>query len=474
MDYLPLFFQLRGSPVLLVGGGRIALRKARLLCRAKARLTVVAPDIEAELVALLESSNGTYIQRQFSIEQIETFSLVVAATPDTVVNKQVSVAARAANIPVNVVDAPELSSVIFPAIVDRNPVLVAIGSGGRSPVLVRRVRSQIEALLPMAIGRVAEFVGRWRARVTSAVPDVRARRRFWEALLDSQLLPLWLATDNATQAEDLLQQHLDQQAEVPTGEVYLLGAGPGDAELVSFKTARLLQAADVVLYDRLVSPEVLELARRDAELIYVGKQRADHRVPQQDINELLLKLALDGNRVARLKGGDPFIFGRGGEEIEKLAEARIPFQVVPGVTAASGCASYAGIPLTHRDHAQSVRFVTGHLRANNLELPWADLCNPQETLVFYMSLHSLDRICEQLQAHGRAADTPVALIEQGTTRQQRTIVASLGSLAEKLAGVEVHAPTLFIVGSVVELRKKLQWYGEQSEPGRWPPPHGAD
>lgn len=467
MDYLPLFFDLRNTPVLVVGGGSVALRKTRLLCRAGAAVTVVSPEMIPELEKLLLQCGGRWTQAHYQRQYLEDSRLVVAATPHQAVNEEVSRHARAAGVAVNVVDNPALSSFIFPAIVDRDPLLIGIGSGGRSPVLVRQLRARIEAVVPSAYGRLAKFVGRFRSQVQAGISDPGQRRAFWERVLSGSIAERVL-TGRESDAEARLQALLMEPQASVVGEVYLIGAGPGDPDLLSFKAARLLQAADVVLYDRLASPQVLDMARRDAERIYVGKQRADHALPQQEINTLLLDLAQQGKRVARLKGGDPFIFGRGGEEIELLAEQRVPFQVVPGVTAASGCACYAGIPLTHRDHAQSVRFIAGHLKNDELNLPWPELVHPSQTLVFYMGLHGLPIICSQLQAHGHAPETPIALVEQGTTAQQRTHVGTLSDMVEKVADREVHAPTLIIVGGVVSLREKLAWFGESGTPGPWP------
>ncbi|MCZ6828226.1 MAG: siroheme synthase CysG, partial [Gammaproteobacteria bacterium] len=334
MDYLPLYFDLRNTPVLVVGGGTVALGKTRLLCRAGATVKVVSPEIEPQLQQLLLQCGGSWEQAAYQEQHLLWSRMVVAATSNRALNEQVSRHATAHKIPVNVVDDPELSSFIFPAIVDRDPLLIAVGSGGRSPVLVRQLRAKIEALIPSAYGKLAEFVGRFRAEVHATIGETGQRRSFWESVLNGVIAERVLA-GREQDAEALLQDLLRQPRQGVPGEVYLIGAGPGDPDLLSFKAARLLQAADVVLYDRLVSPQVLELARRDAERIYVGKQRADHAMPQPQINELLLELAQQGKRVARLKGGDPFIFGRGGEEIELLAEQQVPFQVVPGITAAS-------------------------------------------------------------------------------------------------------------------------------------------
>ncbi len=472
MEYLPLFFSLQQAPVLLVGGGRVALRKARLLIEAGARITLVSPDIDHELETLLAQHAGTWKQDIYRPEHLAGFVLVIAATPQREVNSAVASDARSTALPVNVVDDPELCSFVFPSIVDRSPLLIAIGSSAKSPVLARLVRSKIEALIPAAYGRLAAFTGRFREAIKKAAPGQGQRRRFWEQVVEGPVGEMVLAGQEE-EAARLVQRYIDNPGQAHSlGEVYLIGAGPGDPDLLTFKAARMLQRADVVLYDRLVSPQVLNMARRDAERIYVGKRRADHSVPQQQINQLLLDLAQQGKCVVRLKGGDPFIFGRGGEEIELLAQHGVPFQVIPGITAASGCACYAGIPLTHRDHAQSVRFVTGNLKNDCVDLPWAELVNEQETIVFYMGLTGLPTICSQLQAHGRAGDTPIALIEQGTTAHQRTLTATLATMVDLVAAHTVHAPTLIIVGGVVKLHPQLSWYGESKEPGSWPAPPG--
>lgn len=473
MEFLPLFFQLRGQRVLLVGGGKVALRKARLLTRAGASVRCVSPEIDHELAQMLERSGGEWRMQNYDTEQLAGVLLAVAATPDEAVNRRVAEDAAARGVPVNVVDTPELCSFVFPSIVDRSPLVIGISSSARSPVLARLIRSKIEALVPAAYGRLAEFTGRFRDAVKQVAGGEGQRRRFWEQVVDGPAGELVLA-GREEEAEKLVRGYLENPAEPhPLGEVYLIGAGPGDPDLLTFKAARLLQLADVVLYDRLVSPEILDMARRDAERIYVGKRRAEHAIPQGKINDLLLELARKGLCVARLKGGDPFIFGRGGEEIEQLASHGIPFQVIPGITAASGCAAYAGIPLTHRDHAQSVRFVTGNLKSERVDLPWNEYATPQETLVFYMGLQGLDTICRELVAHGRDPATPAALIEQGTTSNQRTLTGTLADLPERVASIEVHAPTLLIVGEVVALRERLEWFGESESPGSWPPTAGA-
>ncbi|AUF97045.1 uroporphyrinogen-III C-methyltransferase [Pseudomonas sp. 02C 26] len=457
MDYLPLFHKLQGGRVLVVGGGEIALRKARLLADAGAALRVVAPQVDSQLISLTEATGGEVLVRGYQVTDLEGCRLVIAATDDPQLNAQVSAEAQARSLPVNVVDAPALCTVIFPAIVDRSPLVVAVSSGGDAPVLARLIRAKLEAWIPAAYGELAGLAARFRHQVKSLYPDVNQRRGFWETVFQGPIAERQLAGQSA-EAERLLQAMVDGAPVQQGGEVYLVGAGPGDPDLLTFRALRLMQQADVVLYDRLVAPAIIDMCRRDAERIYVGKRRADHSVPQEQINQLLVELALQGKRVLRLKGGDPFIFGRGGEEIEELAEHGIPFQVVPGITAASGCSAYAGIPLTHRDYAQSVRFVTGHLKDGSSNLPWHDLVSPGQTLVFYMGLVGLPTICAELIRHGRAATTPAALVQQGTTRNQRVFTGTLADLPAMVAKHEVHAPTLVIVGEVVQLREKLAWF----------------
>ncbi|WP_397459141.1 siroheme synthase CysG [Pseudomonas asplenii] len=457
MEFLPLFHNLRGSRVLVVGGGEIALRKSRLLTDAGAVLRVVAPEIESQLCELIDGSGGERLLRGYVESDLDGCVLVIAATDDEPLNAQVSADARRRCVPVNVVDAPALCSVIFPAIVDRSPLVIAVSSGGDAPVLARLIRAKMETWIPSTYGQLAGLAARFRHQVKALFPAVQQRRAFWEEVFQGPIADRQLAGQGA-EAERLLVEKINGAPPHAPGEVYLVGAGPGDPDLLTFRALRLMQQADVVLYDRLVAPAILELCRRDADRIYVGKRRADHAVPQDQINLQLVELAKQGKRVLRLKGGDPFIFGRGGEEIEELAAHGIPFQVVPGITAASGCSAYAGIPLTHRDYAQSVRFVTGHLKDGSTDLPWVDLVAPAQTVVFYMGLVGLPVICEQMIKHGRSADTPAALIQQGTTVNQRVFTGTLANLSQLVAEHEVRAPTLVIVGEVVQLREKLAWF----------------
>ncbi len=461
----------------MVGGGQVALRKLRILFEAGASIVLVAPEVEAAIEVLAEQYPNDFVvhRRTFSAEDLAGVVLAVVATADKVLNKTISALAQGQDIDVNVVDQPELCTVIFPAIVDRSPIQVAISSGGASPVLVRLLRGQFEALLPAGLGKLAALANRYRDRVKGVFSSTNARRQFWESTLEGEIAER-VYTGNETEAQRLLEIRLvaaeeaskvgvdeNNAAENGTGEVYLVGGGPGDPDLLTFRALRLMQQADVVLYDRLVSPQVLDMVRRDAERIYVGKKAGDHPVSQANINAKLVELAQSGKRVLRLKGGDPFIFGRGGEEIEQLAEQGIRFQIVPGITAASGCASYAGIPLTHRDHAQSVRFITGHKQDGRLDLDWPGLARPRETLVFYMSLTGLEDICLNLVKHGLDADTPAALVAKGTTTEQTVLVSDLTGLPELVRQRAVRAPTLLIIGQVVSLHNKLSWFQQLEE-----------
>lgn len=463
MQFLPIFLKLKDRPCLVVGGGEVAARKVALLRRAGGRVTVVAPELCPTLAALARSGDITHRPAGFARSDLESCVLAVAATDEVSVNREVSEAAHALRIPVNVVDQPRLSSFIMPSIVDRSPIVIAVSSEGASPVLARLLRARLETLVPAAYGRLATLVQKFRAQVKSRFKTTVERRRFWEKILQGPIAEMLFAGHDAN-AEAALKRAIEEPSATRVrGEVYVVGAGPGDPDLLTFRALRLMQQADVVLYDRLITPEVLDLTRREAERIYVGKKRDYPSVRQDEIHRLMVKLAREGKRVLRLKGGDPFIFGRGGEEIDTLTAEGIPFQVVPGITAASGCAAYAGIPLTHRDYAQSCLFVTGHLQDGSIDLNWDALVQPEQTVVFYMGLKGLPIICEQLIAHGMVVDMPAALIEQGTTAQQRVLVGTLGTLPEIVARANVHAPTLVIVGEVVRLHEKLAWYQPAAE-----------
>ena len=457
MDFLPIFLNIREQPCLVVGGGAVAARKTAMLLRAGGRVTVLAPALAADFDAYLEEGRVTYRATSFRPEDVNDYVIVIAATDDQAVNRAVADAAKAKRIAVNVVDQPELCSFIMPSIIDRSPLIVAVSSGGASPVLARLLRARLESLIPAGYGRLAALVATFRGAVKARFKAVE-RRRFWERVLQGPIAEL-VFSGRDSDARKALQATLDDtRLSLNSGEVYLIGGGPGDPDLLTFRALRLMQEADVVVYDRLVSQPVLDLVRLDAERIYAGKERDKHALPQEDINHLLVRLAKEGKRVVRLKGGDPFIFGRGGEEIATLAAEGIAFQVVPGITAASGCATYAGIPLTHRDYSQSVVFVTGHLQDGSMNLNWPALAQPNQTVVFYMGLHGIDILCKELVAHGLPASTAAALIQQGTTPQQRVLTGDLNTLPQIVHEGNVKAPTLIIVGEVVRLRDQLKWF----------------
>ena len=459
MDYLPIFLDLGGRRCLLVGGGEVAARKADLLLQAGAEVHAVAPTLVASMQSLVDNGRIAHRDGVFEDSDLDGAQLVIAASDDRSVNARIAALADARGVPVNVVDDPALCRFIMPAIVDRSPVLAAVSTGGTSPVLARLIRGRLEALIPAAFGRLAVLAGEYRDAVKKRITDPRERRKFWERVLTGPIAEMIYAGRDAD-ARESLTKALDEEAHAgeAMGEVYLVGAGPGDPDMLTFRALRLMQQADVIVHDRLVSQRVLDLTRRDAQRIYAGKKRASHALTQESINALLVRLAREGKRVLRLKGGDPFIFGRGGEEIETLADEGIPFQVVPGITAAAGCAAYSGIPLTHRDHAQSCVFVTGHLKDGTVALDWDRLIQPRQTIVIYMGLVGLPVICRELIEHGMTPDTPAALVEHGTTEDQRVFTATLATLPEQVTKAEVRAPTLIIIGGVVTLREKLGWF----------------
>ena len=461
MQNYPIFMNIQNQPCLVVGAGSVALRKIRLMLSAGAKITVIAPEVCDEIKTEF-ADKITLLIRKFDESDIQGYRLITAATNVKHVNQLISTLSQAQNIPVNVVDEPELCSFITPSIIDRSPVLVAISTGGGAPVLARNLRSKLEALIPSSYGKLASAMNRYRDQLKLIVPKERDRRKFWDNVIQGPIAEQFIS-GRETNGEKLLQNAINEKAQsdksnVDIGEVSLIGAGPGDPDLLTFRALRLMQQADVVLYDRLVSPEVLNLTRRDADRLYVGKKRANHAVPQGEINQLLVTLALEGKNVVRLKGGDPFIFGRGGEEIELLAKSNVPFQVVPGITAASGCATYGGIPLTHRDHAQSCAFVTGHLKDGTVDLNWQALSTPNQTVVIYMGLVGLPTICEKLIEHGVSKDMPIALIQQGTTKNQQVFTGTLDTMVENIKGQDIQAPTLIIIGNVVSLHESLSWF----------------
>ncbi len=492
MNTFPLFFKLEDRKVLIVGGGEVALRKADLLSRAGACITILAPDISHELQALLTDSKHKFIYKNYNKTYMSGARVIIAATDDETLNHQIHADATELNIPVNVVDTPHLCDFIFPAIIDRNPIVIGISSNGKAPVLARLLRARLETLIPQGYGKLAKLAGEFRSEVKAKIPTLTGRRQFWERAFEGQVSQLMFA-GNETEAAAQLQADLDSTAaaiskksdnadavketdtiastlsdesekELPAvGEVYIVGAGPGDPELLTFKALRLMQQADVVFYDALVSPQVLDLCRRDADKVFVGKKRSNHTVAQLGINELLVNHAKQGRRVVRLKGGDPFIFGRGGEEIESLRAHNVPYQVVPGITAANAAASYAGIPLTHRDHSQSVRFVTGFLKAGAPNSNFKSCLNTDETVVFYMGLHSLARLTEGLVDAGRSSETPIAIVSNASMSNQQVLTGTLATIVTKQEQAQLPTPALLIMGDVVSLHHDLAWYNLQNQ-----------
>jgi len=462
MQYFPMFYQLEGKPCLVVGGGEVAARKVSLLFRAGGKVTVVAPEICESIQGRLNAGEITHQAREFQDSDLDNQVLVVAATDQQAINERISSLAHARHLPVNVVDQPDLCSFIVPSIIDRNPVQVAVSTGGASPVLARLLRARLETVIPATYGKLASLMEEFRDAVKQRF-SAEKRRHFWESVVQGPIAEL-VFSGKEESAREAMHKAVDsgESASFDRGEVYLVGAGPGDPDLLTFRALRLLQQADVIVYDRLVSEQILDMARRDADLVYVGKERDKHTLPQEDINHMLARIAKKGKRVLRLKGGDPFIFGRGGEEIETLMEEGVEFQVVPGITAATGAASYAGIPLTHRQYAQAVVFVTGHLKDGSMNLNWPALAQPHQTVVVYMGLLGLDTLCQKLQQHGMPAETPIALVQQATTPSQQVIISDLKSMPEYVKQFEVHAPTLIIVGDVVSLHHKLAWFQPQS------------
>jgi uroporphyrin-III C-methyltransferase/precorrin-2 dehydrogenase/sirohydrochlorin ferrochelatase len=466
MDYLPIFLDVRQQSCLIVGGGPVAWRKLQHLRQAAATIVIVAPRVIPELETVISNEQMTYHARGFQEADLINQQLVIAATDDRDLNRSIALQAKQRGIPVNVADQPEDCTFIMPAVIDRSPVVVAISTGSASPVLARMIRARLESLVPAGYGRLADLCAHYRDRVKTSLRSQRERRRFWDHILQGGVAER-IFSGHTQEAYAMMEQTLDVGFDHDTiGEVYLVGAGPGDPDLLTFRALRLMQQADVVVYDRLVAKPILDMVRRDARHIYVGKERNAHTMRQEEINKLLADLARSGHRVLRLKGGDPFIFGRGGEEIDTLAAQGIPFQVVPGVTAASGCACYGGIPLTHRDHAQSVTFVTGHLKDGTINLNWPQLAQPHQTVVFYMGLIGLPIIVARLLEHGVPEDKPIALVQQGTTQMQKVYDGTLATICQRIADDPPQPPTLIIVGDVVRLRKKLAWFHTPVDPVR--------
>lgn len=452
MDYFPAFLNLRGRRCLIVGGGDIALRKARLLLSAGADISVVAPETNAAFDEFIETHALQLIQRNFRRTDIDGNWLIVSATGDAGVENAVFAAASEAGVFCNGVDDKSNCSFITPAIVDRSPIVVAISTGGAAPVLARKLRTRIEVMLPRDYGRLATLASKWRERVTAGIRSLRSRRRFWEALFDGPITNFTIG-GNFDRAEHEMAKLLVNFAGEPpqAGEAWLVGAGPGDPDLLTIRALQIMQVADVIVHDRLVSDGVLDLARRDADRISVGKAPGCKLNSQEDINKLLVSLVASGKRVCRLKGGDPFVFGRGGEELEALAAAGFPCEVVPGITAAAGCAASAAIPLTHRDVSQSVVLVTAHGKESVDRLDWPSLARDRQTLAFYMAVKSFPLVMRKLISHGRPAETPIAIVERGTLPGQRVVRGRLGQLVLLAESRRITAPAMLIVGAVAAL-----------------------
>lgn len=462
MQYFPVFLDANHLRCLVVGAGEVGARKLELILKTPAQITVVSPEAVPTVTKLVNDNALTFHNRKFEDTDLDNINIVFVATDDESVNKYVHDLATHRGILVNVVDNTPLCKFITPSIVDRSPIIIAMSSGGVAPVLLRYLRQKLESVIPTHVSRLGEFSERFREKVKAKLPSVTARRYFWEDVLDGDIGESVVKNqmDKAEQDFDLALDVAGTEQHIQ-GEVYLVGAGPGDPDLLTFRALRLMQKADVVVYDRLVSDEILELVRRDAEKVYVGKARSNHSLPQEDINQLMVDEAKKGNRVVRLKGGDPFIFGRGGEEIQTLVSHDVSFQVVPGITAAAGAGSYAGIPLTHRDYAQSVVFATAHLKDDSIDLNWASLAQQNQTIVFYMGLTGLPIICEKLVEHGLKETTPIALIESATRENQRVVTGTLASITSDTLTKTIKPPTLIIVGGVVSLRKELSWFNEK-------------
>lgn len=452
-----MFFQLENRPCLVVGGGDVAARKVSLLVRAGGKVSVISPDLCESLQGRLNAGEITHLAKNFEAGDLSGHVLVIAATDDRSVNQQISELAQQQNIPVNVVDQPESCTFIVPSMIDRSPVQVAVSTGGASPVLARLLRARLETIIPSAYGKLGQLMEEFRGKVKKVITDPDKRRSFWETVIQGPIAEM-VFSGKEEAAREAMHTAVDKNIMPDRGEVYLVGAGPGDPDLLTFRALRLLQQADVIVYDRLVSEEILDLARRDADLVYVGKERDKHTLPQEDINKMLARVAKKGKRVLRLKGGDPFIFGRGGEEIETLMEEGVPFQIVPGITAAAGAASYGGIPLTHRDYAQSALFVTGHLKDGTMNLNWDAMVQPNQTVVVYMGLLGAKLLCKKLVEHGMKPETPIALVQQATTSKQKEFIGTLESMPQIIDTNTIKPPTLIIVGDVVQLHDKLAWY----------------
>ena len=466
MDHLPIYLDVKDRKIVICGGETIAARRTDASLRAGARVHVFAAELGEEFRSLSKQENFTHHARKAEAEDIRDAIIAYGASEDQRENERLYHLAKQANVLANVADVTRYCDFITPSIIDRSPLVVAISSSGSAPILARILRARIETMLPAAYGRLAQFAGSFRDKVMQRIRGADNRREFWERAIDGAVGDLFLMGDEKRATERLLEE-IDRAAGGASAEkmgaVYLVGAGPGDPDLLTFRALRLMQRADVVVYDRLIGDDILNYVRRDAERIYVGKLPKQHTMQQEDISQLLVDLARQGKTVLRLKGGDPFIFGRGGEEMDLLAENGIPFQVVPGITAASGCSTYSGIPLTHRDHAQACIFVTAHGKDGVLDLDWKTLAQPGQTVVVYMGLSSIDILMQGFIEHGVDKDTPAAVVDKGTRPDQSIVTGTISSLPAKVRKAEFTGPAMIIVGSVVTLRDKLRWFGNRQE-----------
>jgi uroporphyrin-III C-methyltransferase/precorrin-2 dehydrogenase/sirohydrochlorin ferrochelatase len=460
LDHLPIFLDIRGKTVVVTGGGTLAARRVERALSAGAKVKVFAEELSDEFRPFLNHAGVTISARQPEAADVEGAILAYGAEENFENDKRLRDLAKGAGVLANVADTMELCDFITPAILDRTPLVAAIASSGASPVLARIIKAELESAIPATFGNLSKFLRQFRDEVAEHIADNTQRRRFWEDVTESAVAERVMAGD-LDGAEAALREKLAGFASgggKPVGEIYLVGTGPGDPDLLTFRGLRLMQRADVVLYDRLIGPRIMALVRRDAERIYVGKKQNEHTMSQDDISALLVRLALEGKRVLRLKGGDPFIFGRGGEEIDEIARHGIPFQVVPGVTAAAGCAAYAGIPLTHRDHAQACVFVTGHAKDGEVDLNWEALIQPHQTIAVYMGLSMIEALTGSFIRHGMAQDMPVAVIDNGTRQAQRVVTGTIADIATKVTNAELKGPAIIIIGTVVTLRDRLAWF----------------
>lgn len=466
MEHLPINLDVQGSTILVAGGAATAARKAEMALRAGADVMIFAPRLSDDFLDIQGHERLTHYNRPILAEDIKQCKIVFAAceTPD--LNNSLYALAQEHGVLINIIDAPEKCDFIMPAILDRDPLIVTVSSSGAAPVLARIIKSHLESSIPATFGQLAKLIGEYRDIAKQKIKKARNRRHFWEKVIDGTAADL-MHSGNEKAAKQKISEELElaaRESETPTvGEVYLVGAGPGDPDLLTFRALRLIQRADVVLYDRLIGKGLLNLVRRDAKRIYVGKQEKRHAMPQEEISQTLVKEALKGRRVLRLKGGDSFIFGRGGEEIMTLAAENIPFQVVPGITSASGSATYAGIPLTHRDHAQACIFVTGHGKEGQISMDWKALIQPRQTVAIYMGRSSLPGLMKAFVEHGADPKMPVAIIDNGTRRNQRVVTGTIETITQLAEQADLPGPAMIIIGTVVNLRAKLNWFHPDSE-----------